>query len=303
MDWFIPAVLASMVKFSFPLLVASLGEAVAERSGVYNLGMEGYMLFGAFFGFYGALVTHSIWAGILIGILAGMLLSLVHAYFSITLRVNQIISGIALWLVGIGVTSFMFRSIGSQNVGTFAELNIPVLSDIPYIGRIVFQQNILVYLGFLLALIFSLLLKRTPFGLLNRAVGDNPLAVDLAGHSVYRIRYISILICGAMSGLGGAYLSLAILGTFSENMTAGRGFMALCIVMFGKWDPMKIVLGVLLFAGAESLQVRLQAIGVPIAYPFLLMIPYVLTLIVLVTAMRKGIAPAKLGIPYAKGED
>jgi ABC-type uncharacterized transport system permease subunit len=303
-EWFIPAVLAAMVRLSFSLVVAALGEATAERAGVYNIGMEGYMLFGAFFGYYGVLVTGSLWVGFIVGIIAGTILSLLHAYCSITLRVNQIVTGVGLWLLGIGVTSFLYRLIGGvKPIHSLSNANWGALNDIPVLGQILFDQNALVYVGFAMVIVFAYVFKRTRFGVLNAAVGENPLAVDLAGHSVTRIRYKSVLICGAMSGLAGAYLSLGILGAFSENMTAGRGFIALCIVIFGKWNPWKIAGGALLFAGADALQARLQAIGAPIPFPFLLMIPYVLTLVVLVTAMRKGEGPAKLGVPYSKNED
>jgi ABC-type uncharacterized transport system permease subunit len=303
-EWFIPAVLAAMIRLSFSLIVAGLGEATAERAGVYNIGMEGYMLFGAFFGYYAALLTGHLWLGFLVAIVAGLILSLIHAYCSITLRVNQIVTGVGLWLLGIGVTSFLYRLLGGvKTVDSLPQANWGVLNDIPVLGQILFDQNALVYVGFALVVVFAYVFKRTRFGVLNAAVGENPLAVDLAGHSVTRIRYISVLICGAMSGLAGAYLSLGILGTFSENMTAGRGFIALCIVIFGKWNPWKIAGGALLFAGADALQARLQAVNAPIPFPFLLMIPYLVTLVVLVAAMRRGEAPAKLGVPYGKNED
>ncbi len=294
-----------MVSLTFPLLVAALGEAVSERAGVYNLGMEGYMLFGAYFGFYGALVGHSLWVGLIVGVVAGLILSVVHAYCSITLRINQIITGVALWLVGIGVTSFLHRSLTSgesKDVGTFTDVNFGALAKIPWLGDIIFQQNFLTYLGFVLVVVLAFVFKRTKFGVLNAATGDNPVAVDLAGHSVSRIRYASVLVCGAMCGLAGSYLSLGVLGTFSENMTSGKGFIAFCLVIFGKWDPKRVLLGALIFAGADALQARLQAVGLPVAFPFLLMIPYVLTLIVLVTAMRKGEAPTMLGEPYSRSE-
>jgi len=302
--WFIPAVLTATVTFTFPVLIAGLGEATSERAGVYNVGMEGYMLFGAFFGFLGALEVHSIAAGFLIAMVAGMALSLVHAYCSITLKVNQIISGVALWLLGIGVTTFLNRAIfasGTRSIKSLAEVHWGAASRIPWLGQIVFRQNVLVYVGFGLVIVFAVVFHRTPFGLLNKAVGINPLAVDLAGHSVTRLRYASVLTCGAMSGLAGGYLSLAVLGSFTEEMTGGRGFIAICIVIFGRWEPKGVLLGALLFAAAEAFQARVQTAGAPVAYPFLLMIPYLLTLVVLVLAVRRGVAPAKLGVPYNKG--
>jgi simple sugar transport system permease protein len=236
--------------------------------------MEGYMLAGAFFGYYGCLVTHNLWVGLALGLVAGTILGLAHAYFSVTLKINQIISGLALWFLAEGLTSYLLRVLGgAKPVGTLQPVNLGALSSLPVVGPIFFQQSIMVYIGFLLVFIFALLLKHTPFGLVTRAAGDNPLAVDLAGHNVYLIRYISVLICGAMSGLAGAYLSLGILGSFSENMTGGRGFIALCIVIFGKWDPWRVMLGALLFTAADATQLRLQATGASAFYPFFIMLP------------------------------
>jgi ABC-type uncharacterized transport system permease subunit len=187
----------------------------------------------------------------------------------------------------------------------FASVQIPVLSDLPGIGPVIFQQNVLFYIAMLLVVVFALIMFRTRFGLLVRATGENPLAVDMAGYSVPKMRYLSVLITGAMSGFGGAYLPLAVLHRFSENMTAGRGFIALCIVIFGGWNPWGILGGSLLFAFIDALQMQLQAAGVPVPFPLLLMLPYVVTVIVLVGivgVVRKAVPPRKLAVPYIKGE-
>ncbi|MAF85265.1 MAG: branched-chain amino acid ABC transporter permease [Dehalococcoidales bacterium] len=302
----IVSVLVATLRTSFPLLVPSLGEAVSERSGVLNIGIEGYMLMGAVSSYLVAVTTGDLWLGIVMGMLAGMALSLVHAYLSITLKANQIVSGIAIWLFSMGFSTFIFRTVGIEaSIEGFLPIYVPVLSEIPIVGPILFQQNVLFYISLLLIFVFTIILFRTPFGLTVRAVGENPLAVDMGGHNVYLIRYASVLICGAMAGLGGAYLPLAILRRFSENMTAGRGFIALCIVIFGGWSPWPMLGGSLLFAGADALQMRMQAAGVPVPAPLLLMLPYVVTIIILVGVIgviRKITPPRKLAIPYIKGE-
>ena len=301
---FIINMLKSCLAMLFPLLVPSLGEALSERSGIYNVGVEGYMLVGAIFAYYGTYFTDNLLLGLIVGIAAGASLSLLHAFLSISIKANQIISGIGIWLFAMGFTAYIFRLVPIREpINGFSGVHIRVLSDLPIIGPILFQQNILVYFGFVLVLVFYMLFYFTPFGLLVRATGDNPLAVDMAGHNVFLIRYICVLICGAMSGLGGSYLSLAILHQFSENMTAARGFIALCIVIFGNWNPSKILLGAFIFAGVDAFQLRMQAIGSNIAYPFLLMSPYVLTLIVLVGFVGKVEEPKKLIVPYTKGEE
>jgi simple sugar transport system permease protein len=291
-----------MVRFSFPVLVASLGEAVSERSGVYNLGLEGYMMFGAFFGFLASVLSGSVIVGLLCGVIAGALLALLHAYLSITLRIDQIISGIGLWLFALGVTTFLYRVAGTgKTVPTTPEVNLGILSDLPFVGNVLFKQNVLVYLGLALVAVFAVLINRSAFGLLVKAVGDNPVAVDLAGHNVARIRYMSVLVSGAMGGLAGAYLPLAVLGSYAEDVTAGKGFIALVVVVFGQWDPIRILLGSFVFAGAEAFQMRLQAVGLGIPAPLLLMFPYILTLAILVAFSRRGRPPLALGVPYVRG--
>jgi len=299
-------VLAATLRMSFALLVPSLGEAISERSGVYNVGVEGYMLMGAISSYLVAVTTGNLWLGIVAGMLGGAALSLVHAFLSVTLKTNQIISGIAIWLFSMGFSSFIFRTVGiTDAIEGFAPIHIPVLSDLPGIGPIIFHQNVLFYISILLVVVFAIIMFRTRFGLIVRATGENPLAVDMAGYNVSLIRYVSVLICGAMSGLGGSYLPLAVMYRFNENMTAFRGFMALAIVIFGRWNPWGILGGSLLFAFVDALQIRLQAVGVPIPFPLLLMLPYVVTIVVLVgvAAVIKRVAiPRKLAIPYIKGE-
>jgi ABC-type uncharacterized transport system permease subunit len=302
----IGAVLAATLRMSFALVIPSLGEAVSERSGVYNVGVEGYMLMGAISSYLVVISTGNLWLGIIAGMLAGMALSLVHAYLSVTLKANQIISGIAIWLFSMGFSSFLFRTAGiTEALKGFTAIHIPVLSELPIAGAILFSQNVLFYIALFLVVAFAIIMFRTPFGLIVRATGENPLAVDMAGYNVFKIRYISVLICGAMSGFGGAYLPLAVLNRFTENITAGRGFIALCIVIFGGWSPWPILGGSLLFAFVDALQMQMQAAGVAVPFPLLLMSPYVITIIILVGVVgviRKVAMPKKLAIPYTKGE-
>jgi simple sugar transport system permease protein len=308
MDFFLfsSSVLAATLRMSFSLLVPSLGEAVSERSGVLNIGVEGYMLMGAIASYLAVATTGSIWFGVMMGIMAGTVFSLIFAYLSISLKANQIISGIAIWMLSMGFSSYIFRILGiTKEVKGFSAIKIPVLGDLPGIGPVLFQQNILFYIAILLVAVFALVMFRTRLGIIIRATGENPLAVDMAGYNVSKMRYISVLICGAMSGLGGSYLVLAVIHRFSENMTAGRGFIALCIVILGRWNPLGILGGSLLFAFIDALQMHLQVSGVPVPYPLLLMLPYVVTIIVIVGItglVRKVLPPKKLAMPYIKGE-
>ncbi len=298
-------VLASMLRMSFSLLIPSLGEAVSERSGVYNVSLEAYMLFGALFSYLGAINTGNLWIGIALGVAAGTALSLVHAFISVTLKANQIISGLTIWLFSLGFTSFVFRTVGTADpIEGFSPVYIPRLSGLPFIGPILFQQNVLFYISLGFVAVFYVLIYRSRFGLLIRATGENPLAVDMAGYNVSLIRYVSVLICGAVAGFGGSYLPLAMLHRFTEEITAGRGFIALCIVIFGGWNPVWILGGSLIFAGVDALQIQLQAIGTGVPFPLLLMLPYIVTIVILVGvgARRRFVGPRKLAIPYIKGE-
>jgi len=299
-------VLAATLRMSFTLVVPALGEAFSQRAGVYNVGVEGYMLMASISSYLAVVFTGNLWLGIIVGMLVSMILSLVHAYLFITLKANTFVVGLGIWLLSMGLSSFIFRMTGIRSViEGFAPIHIPVLSELPIVGPILFQQNVLFYIGILLVVIFAIVMFRTPFGLIVKATGENPLAVDIAGYNVSLIRYVSVLICGAMSGLGGAYLPLAVMYRFNENMTAFRGFMALAIVIFGRWNPWGILGGSLLFAFVDALQIRLQAMGVPIPYPLLLMLPYIVTIVVLVgiaAIIRRVAVPKKLAIPYIKGE-
>jgi general nucleoside transport system permease protein len=301
---FLIGVLSAGVRLATPILLAALGEVFAERAGVLKISIEGEMLIGALGGFLGAYYSHNIWLGLLAGMASAALFSLIAAVMSVTLKVDQVITGITLNILALGLTSFIYRFILGRSmippsVKALEPVKIPLLSSIPLLGPILFHQNMLVYLTFFLLVPgCSLIIFRTPFGLNMRAVGEYPLAADTVGIHVQGLRYVCVLIGGVFSGLGGAFMTLAQLNMFTENMTAGRGFIALAAVIFGKWHPAGAMLAALLFGTADALQLRLQGLGVNVPYQFLLMLPYLLTIVALVGVVKRTNAPAALAVPY-----
>ncbi len=304
---FIVGVLAAGVRLATPILLAALGEVFAERAGVLKISIEGEMLIGALFGFLGAFYLKSLWLGILVGMGVAAIFSLIAGILSITLKVDQVITGITLNILALGLTSFIYRfmlgkSLIPPSITPIAVLKIPVLKNIPIFGQIVFQQNIIVYVTFFVCIpVSTFILFKTTFGLNLRAVGEYPLAADTVGINVYGIRYVCVIIGGLFAGLGGSFMTLAQLNMFTENMTAGRGFIALAAVIFGKWHPLGAMIATLLFGTADALQLRLQALGVQVPYQFLLMLPYLLTIIALVGIVKRTNAPTALAVPYEKG--
>jgi len=295
--------LAATLRQAIPILYAALGELITERSGVLNIGIEGNMLVGALAGFAGAYYTGTPWGGVACALVAGLLMGLLMAFGSVTLRADQIASGIAINIFALGITGFFFRYLFGDlflppSIKGFAGVDIPLLSDIPFLGPILFQQVILVYLGIFLVPLVWLFVYRTNFGLNIRVVGDMPEAGDSVGIRVALTRYVCTGIGGMFSALGGAMLSLGHMNMFVEEMTAGRGFIALTAVIFGKWSPGRTLAATLLFGFADALQLRFQALGFGIPFQFLLMTPYVLTILVLVFAIGRADAPAALGVPY-----
>jgi general nucleoside transport system permease protein len=288
---------AAAVRISSPLLIAAIGETVVERSGVINLGLEGAMLAGALAGAIGGSVEGP-WLGMLLSAAAGMALMTVFATVTIWLRADQIIAGTAMTLAAVGLTGGLYRLIyGAGGVGlslpTFAPVAIPVLSRVPVLGPM-FHQPVPVYLGFLSVPLAWILLFRTRFGLALRAAGESPDAARAAGVPVQWCRTIAILFGGAMGGLAGATLVLAQVGTFAERMTAGRGFVAIAIVVLGRWHPFGVFASALLFGLLTALQFLFQASGIAIPYQWFLMLPYVLTLLALAVVRRRVAAPAAL---------
>jgi ABC-type uncharacterized transport system permease subunit len=298
-------VLAASIRAGTPILLAALGELVAERAGVLNLGVEGMMLVGALAGFVVAQQSGAPWIGLFAAALAGMLLSLVHAVLSLTLHANQVVSGLALTIFGAGVSGFWGRRFIGIPADGFATSPLPVLADLPGVGAVLFRHDPLVYVSYVTVPLLWYVLAHTPAGLKIRAAGESPASADAMGVNVAALRYGCVLIGGAAAGMGGAYLSLAYTQMWIDNMTAGRGWVALAMVIFGTWEPWRTALGAYLFGGVQALQLRLQAVGVAMPVHLLMMAPYVFTIVVLALASRETVrwrlgAPAALGIPYRR---
>lgn len=304
---FIEGLLAATIRMATPILIAALGENLSESSGILNLGVEGTMLVGACIGFLVAYDYKEPSFGVLAAMVAGGLIGLLMGFLSITAKVNQTVSGLSISIFGSAFSTFLFYSKFKEkltefpSVEGFAPVQIPLLSHIPVIGPILFQHQVLVYTGIILTAILSILLFKTTVGIKIRAVGENPKAADTLGINVSRIRYSCIIFGGLMAGLAGSFLSLAYYNSFIPEMTAGRGWMAIAIVILGEWNPLKILLGSLIFGGADALRLRLRAVGLNVPEQFLMMIPYLLVILTLFLIARKKGGPAALGIPYSRG--
>jgi simple sugar transport system permease protein len=290
------------------LLLPALGGVISERSGVVNIAMEGMMLTGAFFGVVADLAWHNPWLATLVAIVAGGAMALVHAVVSIRFRADQIVSGIAINIFAAGLTVFLVRRIfGQQDVGHVGQsellpnLSIPLLDQIPFLGRVIFQQNVVVYVALILLVVVHLVLFRTRLGLRIRAVGEHPHAADTAGINVYAIRYGAVITSGLLSGLAGAFLAIGVSNTFVPNMTDGRGYIALAAMIFGKWTPLGAFLACLIFGVGEAIYANNSTIHVS-AY-LLSMLPYILVLVVLAGVVGRSSPPAADGIPYVPGAE
>jgi general nucleoside transport system permease protein len=305
---FLVYLLAASLRLATPILLAATGEVFAERAGILNLSIEGSMLFGAFTAFTVTYYTGAAGLGVLAGVIAGMITALVMAFLNVSLHTSQIATGAVLTIFALGATSFGFDLVTGLNpvmpeVPYLRDLALPGLSQLPLIGPVFFKQNILVYAGLITALLASPLLYRTPWGLAVRATGEDHRAAAATGINVVGVRYQALLLAGALAGLGGTCLALS-LGFFMANITAGRGFIAIAAVVFGRWQPLRVLLAALLFGLAEALQLRLQAQGLHIPQQFLAMLPYVLTVVVLVLSIGRRLdvgtssGPRNLGIPY-----
>ncbi|HEX7973655.1 MAG TPA: ABC transporter permease [Anaerolineales bacterium] len=289
-------ILTSGILLATPYLYAAIGEMFGQLSGVLNLGVEGIMLMGAYAGFYVTFTTQNPWLGLLAAIFVGGLMGLAMAFISVTLEAEQGISGIGVYLFGLGMSELLFqKTLGKVNpVSGFQPIQIPILSDLPVVGGMLFHQNILVYGAFALVPISWFILNRTTWGLKIKAVGQNPAAADAIGVNVAVVRYITVTMGGVLSGIAGASLSIALLNVFQQNLTSGMGFIAVALVYFGGWAPGGVLLGSLLFSIVNSLQLWIQVLGIPIPADFAAMLPYVLTILVLVFAVRKVNQPAAL---------
>jgi ABC-type uncharacterized transport system permease subunit len=305
---FLTSVLAAAIGAGTAILFACLGEILAERAGVLNLGVEGMMLMGALGGFAVTYWTASPWLGVLAAMVVGGALSLIHALLTITLHANQVVSGLALTLFGTGLSAFLGQPlVGQPAPAAFIRVPIPGLVDLPVIGPILFRQDMLTYLSYLLIPILWILIFRTRPGLHLRAVGESPSTADAMGISVAGLRYLYVVLGGMLAGIGGAAISLASNPGWTENITAGRGWIAIALVIFATWNPARAALGAYLFGGVEALQFRLQGAGTQISPFFLNMLPYLFTIAVLVLATQETVrrrvgAPAALGMPYLREE-
>ncbi len=309
------SILAVSIQAGTSLVYATIGEIFTERSGILNLGLEGIMIMGAVTAFAGAFHSDSLIVGLVVAMLVGAFLASIHAFLTISLRTDQVVTGLALTLFGIGLASFLGQRLGPGGkplvgeVGPkFTKVTISVLSEIPYLGAAVFRQDPLVYGMFILVPVSSFIIYKTRPGLHLRAVGENPATADAMGISVTGSRYLYTILGGMLIGLGGAHLSLAYTPGWTENLTGGRGWIAIALVIFATWDPWRALVGALLFGGVNAIQFRLQAAGTTIPAAFLGMLPYILTIVVLViitwwdTFSKRVGAPAALGTPYVREE-
>ena len=298
------ALIASMLRFATPLLFAALGGIVSERSGVINIGLEGMMLMGAFFGVFGADLLGSWVGGLAVAVVAGGALALIHAVFSIQLRADQVVSGTAVNFLALGITGYVFidhyGDTGSpENISRIPDVSLPVVKDIGFLGDAIGHANLLTWCGLLLVPALTVFMFRTRAGLRLRAVGEKPRAADTVGVDVIRTRYLAVTASGMLAALGGAYLSVGFVGSFNENMTQGRGFIALAAVIFGKWKPVGALAATLLFGFSSALADRLPTFSESTATLFQAL-PYVLTLIAVAGVIGRSRAPASIGVPYVK---
>lgn len=301
-------ILATAVTAGTPILYAALGELLAERSGIINLGVEGMMLIGAVSGFMAALVFSNPWAGVAAAMLAGGLMAAIHAFLTVTLRSDQVVSGLALTIFGAGLSGFLGKSyVGTPLPVPFMQKPVEGLGDIPVLGPIFFHHDPLVYITYLIVPALWIFIYRTRTGLHLRAIGENPWAADSLGVRVVVSRYLYVIAGGMLAGVGGAYLSLAYAPSWLENMTAGRGWIALAVVIFAIWNPVRALVGAYIFGGIDALGFRLQVLGLMVSPFFLKMLPYIFTVLVLIIVIGRGKAaragsPGALGIPFNREE-
>ena len=297
--------LAATVRVATPLILATLGETFSERSGVLNLGIEGIMMFGAFAGFITVFLTKNLWLGVTLATLSGLLFGLFMAFLTVTLGLNQHVSGLGITIFATGLAYYLYRAIiGSPTVPPtitpFATISIPLLSKIPIIGQVLFNQTIITYFALIAVPISGYLLFKTNFGLSIRSVGENPEAADAVGVNVYKTRYTSLMIAGALMGLSGAFFTLAEFNMFLYDIVGGRGWVSIALVIFANWVPAKVFWGALLFGGIDAMGLRLQGTSISVPFQVYLMLPYVLTILVLILTARKASAPSALLKPYRR---
>lgn len=299
------AVVGSAIRLAVPLLLASLGETYGQRSGVLNLGVDGIMLLGAFAGYYTVLKSGNVWLGLAAGAVVGLILGLASAVIAVTLKAEQGISGIGIYLFGLGMSDLLFQKLVGTPIpiDTFPPLDIPILSDIPYIGEMFFQHNLVIYLAFAAIPFSAFVINRTTFGMNIRAVGEYPEAADTLGVSVARIRYATQLIGGTLAGIAGGVLAIS-LGIFQQNLTNGAGFIAIALVYFGGFRPVGIMLGALLFGFVNALVLELKTLEIiPRDLSNLAaMAPAIITILALALVARRFRAPSALTKPFTRGQ-
>ncbi len=301
----VTGLLQSSLLRAIPITLAALSGIMCERSGVINIGIEGMMLTGAFLSALTGSIFQNVWAGFLGAMIGGGLMAALLAVMAIKYKVDQVVSGTAITILATGLTSFLDRRFLAENTAlnsppTFHPIPIPLLSKIPILGPVFFNHTLLIYITFVLVIGIQLMLYYTRWGLRTRAVGEHPRAADTLGVNVFRTRYINVILGGMIAGLGGAYLVLGSVGRFDEMMTAGKGYIGLAAMVFGKWNPLGAVASSLIFGFADSLQVKLAILTVPIPSQFLLMAPYLVTMIVLAGVVGRSRPPAASGVPYEK---
>ena len=304
---FISGLIGAMMRMATPIIFATLGEILSERAGVLNLGIEGIMLMGAMTGFLVTFSTGSIWVGVLAAAGVGMLLALLMAFLAVYLGLSQHVSGLGITLFATGLAMFVYRLyFGSPTVPPivepFQQIALPLLSKIPVIGPGLFTQYSLTYIAWILIPLMSILLYKTKVGLKIRTVGENPVVADTVGVNVNLTRTLCLMAGGGLMGIGGAFLTLAHQNMFLIDVIGGRGWVAIAMVIFGNWDPVKGTIGALIFGLLDGLQLRLQSVGVAIPFHIFLMIPYLLTIVALISVSRKAAVPAGLLKPYRREE-
>jgi simple sugar transport system permease protein len=301
----ISAFVSAGIRLATPIAFAAIGETLSQRAGIINVGLEGVMLVGAFVAVWVTVLSGSAWIGLLAAIAAGMAIAAIHGYFTVVLKVEQIVAGIALLFLGLGISGYGFRlTIGSSGAAVpvpgFEALNLFGLAGLPVVGPVFFAHHALVYILVALALLMAWMLRATRMGIVIKAAGDYPAALAGAGMDVDRVRFLCVVAGGGFAAAGGAFLSIAHLWGFVEGMTAGRGFLAIACVMFGRWNPVLAVVVALLFGIADAAQIRLQSYFPHIPYQFFVIIPYVAAIFSLAIGSRSGRMPAALGIPFLK---
>jgi simple sugar transport system permease protein len=302
---FTTAFFAAAIRMATPLILGGIGSTFSERAGILYLGVEGTMLIGACAAAIVSYFTASAWLGLLGGIVAGGLVGLLHAFMCIKFHANQTVIGTGINILAMGVTPLLLEALWdspgtSPTVPGIEALRIPGLADIPILGDIIGTHSPLTFIALILVPVTAFVLFKTRAGLRVRAVGENPLAADTLSVNVYRVQYWSVMFCGLMAGLAGTYLSLCQVDMFVKGMTAGRGFMALAVMIFGKWKPTGVLWGALLFGLAESLEISMQTNGWGVPTDILLSIPYVITILVLAGFVGKAVGPSQVGKPYIK---